>query len=151
MANKVNAFNGSELLVRIGDGASPETFTHPCIINTNRGIEFTANMTESTVPYCPPDDNLPAWVDRVGDGLSATITGAGIAHTSDIEDFSDWFVLQLTKNLQVAIASTFANDGYWEGAGVLQRFAIVGPSRREKSTFDCTILSTGAWKWHQTT
>jgi hypothetical protein len=29
---------GEQLLIQIGDGGSPETFTHSCLINTTRGI-----------------------------------------------------------------------------------------------------------------
>jgi hypothetical protein len=76
MPTRVAAINSSKLLIAISNGASPEVFSHPCMINTNRGIAFTSNPTEVLIPYCPPDEDLAGWIEREGDGLSATVTGA---------------------------------------------------------------------------
>jgi len=36
----VGIIEGEKLLIQIGDGATTEVFTHPCLINTTRGITF---------------------------------------------------------------------------------------------------------------
>lgn len=148
MATLANAINGSKLHVRLGDGATSELFVHPCTINTNRGIEFSSSPVETQVPYCPPDEELPGWIERAIDGLTASITGAGILDTGDLDTFWNWFTAGTSKNIHVEVDTTGAlGGGYWSGAAVLSGFTVTGPGRREKTTFECTILSDGVWSW----
>ena len=148
MPTLVKAINSSKLIVRVGDGASPEVFTQYCLINTSRGIDFTSSPTESLIPYCPPDEDLPGWVDREVDRLSASITGAGILDTASKGFFNDWFKSGLSRNLQVALnVPAVDGGGYWFGAGILTSFRVAGPGRREKATADLTIMSDGPWDW----
>lgn len=147
MPTKVAAINSSKLLIAISDENSPETFSHPCMINTERGIEFTSSATETLLPYCPPDEDLPGWIEREGDSLSASITGTGVydARLNDHELFSDWFMLQLSKKVRVIIGDL----GYYEGNWLLTSFRITGPGRRDKVQFSCTMQSDGQigpWK-----
>lgn len=144
MPTRVNAMNGSQLKLRFSNGDSPQTFSQWCIINTERGIEFTTRVIESTVPYCPPDEEVPAWVDRETDDLSASITGSGILDLSSLPDVWDWYESGDSKNIQVVYAND-VSSGRWVGAGVLTSFKVTGPQRREKATFDCTIMSDGVW------
>jgi hypothetical protein len=146
MPTQVAAINSSKLLIRLGDGDSPEVFSHPCMINTERGITFSSAPTESLVPYCPPDEDLPGWIEREGDALTASITGAGIfnAELTDIEQFIDWYEGQTSKNLQVVVNTL----GYYTGAWVLTEYTINGPGRREKVTFNATIMSDGPITWN---
>jgi hypothetical protein len=149
MPTRVAAINSSKLLIAISNGASPEVFSHPCMINTNRGIAFTSNPTEVLIPYCPPDEDLAGWIEREGDGLSATVTGAGVfdAVLLDIELFHDWFTLQLSKHIHVIIDTR----GYWDGNFLCTAFSENGPGRRQKVEFDGTFMSDGPLSWHATT
>lgn len=154
MPTIVSHLNSSKLLIQLGDGASPETFAHPCMINTARGIEFSSSPSESMVPYCPPDEDLPAWVDREIDALTAAINGAGIFDSLSHDIFRVWYLSGASKNIRVKLDLTVAGDspfsaeaGYYQGAWVLQGFSITGPGRREKVTFDCSILSDGPITW----
>lgn len=149
MPTKVNSINTSKLLVAISNGNSPETFSHPCMINTNRGIQFSSNATETVVPYCPPDEDLAGWIEREGDTLSAAISGAGVFDSAedDFETFNDWYMAQESKHVHVIIGALGYYDGYW----LLTAFGINGPGRREKVQFDCSMLSDGPLTWHRTT
>lgn len=148
MATPVKFINGSKLLVRLGDGGSPEQFVHPCLINTTRGIEFGSSPNETLVPFCPPDQEEPGWVDRDIDGLTATINGAGVLDTASLDVIWDWYSSALSKNVHVEIVAAGADGGgYFYGAAVLTGFTIGGPGRREKTTFECTIMSDGQWQW----
>lgn len=148
MPTAIRTINSSKLLIRLGDGASPEQFVHPCMINTARGIEFGSSPTESVVPFCPPDEDLPGWVEREIDAKTASVTGAGILHTPDIDIFWNWYDSGASKNLQVFVDVTGSfGGGYWAGAAVLTGFSVSGAGRREKATFESTILSDGAWAW----
>lgn len=142
----VKTLNGEKLLVQIGDGASPETFTHDCLINTERGIAFSAETQEFIVPDClAPED--PAWKEVTKDGLSATISGAGMLHTSSVEDWFNWFKSPDTKNCRVRVDVAGADGGgYWEGAFHLTALEITG-DRKQKSTVSVTLVSNGAVTW----
>jgi predicted secreted protein len=139
--------NGSKLLIKLGDGGSPETFTAYCVINSNREINFGSSPIKSLIPDC---DNLdaPAWEETLIEGLNAAITGAGMLDTASLDTFRTWFFSGAAKNLQVWNAVAQADGGgYYSGAAVLTSFQETGPERRQKVTFQCTINSTGPWTW----
>jgi hypothetical protein len=148
MATRVKTANGRLLRVKIGNGATPETFSETCLINTSRGIEFSGSPIENLIPYCDNSEDLPGWMEREMDGLSATITGAGILDTPSLEAFWDWFKSGASKNIQVWIdVATADGGGYYSGAALLTRYGVTGESQRARSTFDATIASDGPWTW----
>lgn len=138
--------NGTKLLVQLGDGEVSESFWQWCLINAERGIEFTNTSSDQIIPDCTsPDD--PAWVTRTVDGLSASVTGAGILDTDSLSLMWDWFESGLPKNIRVRIDALLADGGgYWGFACVLTSFSVTG-ARNEKATFDCTIMSDGPVTW----
>ena len=146
MAGEMKTLNGEKLLVQIGDGATPETFAHDCLINTERGIQFSADMQEFIIPNClTPAD--PAWKETLKDGLSATINGAGMVHTSSLESFFNWFTSSSTKNVRVKVDVAGSDGGgYWAGAFHLSAFDVTG-TRKDKSTASITLVSSGAITW----
>jgi hypothetical protein len=72
----VGIIEGEKLLIQIGDGGGPEVFSHPCLINTSRGIAFTTNVTETEVRDCVTP-SAPAKIVRKAKSIDFTITGAG--------------------------------------------------------------------------
>ncbi|MBA3576184.1 MAG: hypothetical protein H0W39_01010 [Sphingomonas sp.] len=143
----VKTINGTQILVQIGNGASPEVFVADCLINAERGIAFQSDTNEFIVPDCTnPDD--PAWKETTKDGLSASISGGGMLHTSSISDWHDWFIDKDTKNVRVLLNSvTLANGGgHWAGAFHLTGFEITG-NRNEKATVSVTLISSGVVTW----
>jgi predicted secreted protein len=115
---------GPQLYIKVGDGASsPETFTHPCLINTKRGISFTSTTNKVIVPDCDnPDD--PAWSEAIKDALSASIDGAGTLDNKaeTITFYDSWFRDKDTRNVQVWLGTV----GYWVGAFHLTGWDITG-------------------------
>lgn len=148
MATPVAAISTTALLIAISNGDSPETFTHPCMINTNRGIQFSSSPIETLLPFCDLPD-LPGFVDREIDSLTAQITGAGVLDVTKtgIELFWDWYLDGLSKHLHVIIGDL----GFWDGHFVCSAFSAVGPARRQKANFDCTLLSDGPIAWQIST
>lgn len=138
---------GKSLLIQVGDGAGPEVFAHPCLINSDRGIVFTAETNETRVPDCD-DPELIAWVNREKVSLSATINGSGTLHTADVEDFSDWFESESTKNMRVKLNGVvLANGGgHWAGAFHLVSFEVTG-SLGELVQCSMSFASSGAVPW----
>ncbi|SHF05429.1 Phage tail tube protein [Kaistia soli DSM 19436] len=142
----VKTINGQKLLVQIGNGADPEVFAVDCLINTERGIQFSSDSNEFVVADCE-DPDAPAWKERTKDGLSATISGAGMLHTSSIETWFDWFASPDTKNARVKVDVPGASGGgYWQGAFHLTAFEITG-NRNDKATVSVTLESSGVVTW----
>lgn len=142
----VKVMNGEKLLVQIGDGAGPEVFAHDCLINTDRGIQFSSDITQEITPTCDtPED--PAWKVTEKDGLSATVTGAGKLHTSSVETWFTWFKANATKNVRIKVDVTAGNGGgYWAGAFHLTAMEIAG-TRKGKATVSVTLVSSGPLTW----
>jgi hypothetical protein len=138
---------GSKLLVKIGDGASPEVFTADCLINTSRGIQFQSDTNEFIMPDCyNPDD--PAWKSVTKDGLSATISGAGMLYTASVADWYEWFAGDDAKNIQFTLNVPLASGGgYWAGAFKLTSFEVTSDGNKEQSTCTVTLVSDGPVTW----
>lgn len=134
---------GSRLLIKIGDGADPEVFTHPCSINAERGIEFSAEMTTTNVPDCD-DPEAAQWTGREKKGKSATITGQGVLNASDQDLYFEWFDSEDTKNVKVADTISGASGGrIYTGAFHLTRFRKTG-TVGDKVQVEITLESDGA-------
>lgn len=130
---------GTQLYIKIGDGASPETFTHPCLINAERGFVLRSTTNDIVVPDCTnPDD--PAWRQLVKDALSAGVTGAGILDNVllTIQSYTTWWKQDVAKNVQVWLGTV----GYWEVALKLTEWEITG-ERGNKITSNLTLESDG--------
>lgn len=143
----VKTMNGTKLLVQIGDGASPtEAFAADCLINTERGIVFSSDISEFIVPDCD-DPDAPAWKETTKDGLSAAVSGSGMLHTASVSDWFDWLKSASTKNVRVKVDVTAGNGGgYWSGAFHLSQFEITG-NRNEKAQVSVSLVSSGALTW----
>lgn len=143
----VKALNGKLLLVQISDGDDPPVFAHDCLINTDRGIAFASETNREVIPDC---DNVtdPDWSEIHKDSLSATITGAGMLHTSSVDTWFDWYTSNDAKDVRVLLSGvSLANGGgHWAGQFKLTSWEING-SRNEKSTSSVTLESHGALTW----
>lgn len=135
---KPATIKGTEVYIKIGNGADPEVFTHPCLINTQRGIQFQSNGTDVEVPDCD-DPSAPAWTDHEKTGLSATITGAGKLDTTSILTYDTWFRGNDAKNVQVWCAA----KGYWQGGYKLTDFQVTGDRNGDKAEVSLSLKSHG--------
>lgn len=138
---QVETFNGSKILVKIGDGGSPETFAHPCLINTSRSVQGSVTTVDSVVPDCS-DPDAPAWIEREKDSISYTISGEGLMNRADIGDYLAWLKSADPKNVQVVIADGLSGAQVLSGAFHLTEFQISG-TRKEKATCSITLVSDG--------
>lgn len=147
MTNPVPRVTGSKLLVQIGDGASPEVFTHDCLINTKRGIQFSSETNEFIMPDCDnPDD--PAWKSVSKDGLSAQISGAGMLYTSSVATWFAWLIGDIGKNVRFNLnVGAPAGGGYWAGSFKLTQFEVTSDGNKDESTCSVTLVSDGVVTW----
>jgi predicted secreted protein len=117
----INKLRGTQVYIKVGDGATPETFTHPCLINTKRGVKFTNTLNKQIVPDCNnPDD--PAWQAVIKDALTCAISGAGMLDTAAVASYDAWFRSSTGKNVQVWLGAL----GYWQGSFQLSDFEVSG-------------------------
>jgi hypothetical protein len=144
---QAKTLKGKSLLIKISDGATPAVYSHPCLINSDRGIVFAGEANETNVPDCA-DPELLSWVEREMVSKSATLNGAGTLNTPDVEEFFDWFNGGSEKAIRVELAGvTGANGGgYWQGNFLLTNFEITG-SLGQKAQCSLTLQSTGAVTW----
>lgn len=136
----ITKLKGTALYIKIGNAASPEVFTHPCLINTKRGIKFTSKTNEVIIPDCDnPDD--PAWTTAIKDGLKATIDGAGMIDNvlATIQFYDLWYRDPDPKNVQVWLGTV----GRWPGAFHLTNWDITG-ERNNYAEVSLTLESDGA-------
>jgi len=143
----VKAMNGTSLLIQIGNGLSPETFAHDCLINTERGISFASETNRQVIPDCDTPDS-PAWSVVNKDSFSATITGAGMLHTASVKTWDAWFGSDNGKNVRVLLngVSLANGGGYWSGSFKLTGWEVTG-TRNEKATVSVTLESDGPVTW----
>lgn len=132
-----STIKGTQLYIKVGDGASPEVFTHPCLINSERGVTFRSATNDIIVPDCAtPDD--PAFRQLVKDALSAGVTGAGVLDTTSIATYDTWWRGDTAKNVQVWLGTV----GYWEMPMKLTEWEVTG-ERNNKAQVSLTLESDG--------
>jgi len=133
---------GVKLLIKVGNGASPEVFATYCTINAARGITFSADTNDQIIPDCENPDAV-AWVGREKVSLSSTISGAGMLNTPDVETFFNWLASEETKNVEVVVDVPSADGGVvFTGAYHLTSFEITG-DRGAKMEASIELVSDG--------
>lgn len=133
---------GVKLLLKVGDGASPEVFNTYCSINADRGITFTAGMNESEVIDCADLEKV-AWVLREKTNLSCTFSGGGTVNTPDVEDFFEFLADIDSRNAKIVVDVPSADGGViFSGRFHCNEFSITG-NRGEKMQASVSFASDG--------
>ena len=143
---KPTTFPFKDMLILIGDGATPtEAFTAPCGL-VSKNFELSANSNEVQVPDCD-DPDAPAWIERVVATMTGTISGNGVMAKESFDLWRDWALQGVTKNARVQIVGT--GMGYYGGAFILSSFAI-SADLGDKVQVDVTLDSDGQIQWTAT-
>lgn len=138
MATKPN-FSGRKLLIRVGNGASPEVFSVKCSFNGDRAISFSSSSTDETDIDCD-DPTAVAYTVTVVDSLSVEVSGGGRVKADEVPFFFDWWRSGEPKNAQVAIDAV---DGVeFEGQLLLLNWSVNG-GETGSATSDMTMKFTG--------
>lgn len=137
MATQPN-FSGRKLLIRVGNGASPEVFSIRCSFNGDRAISFEAATTDEMDIDCDNPEAVGWMVSQV-DSLSATVSGAGRVKAPDVPFFFNWFESGEPRNAEIDVddgAVTFA------GQLLLTNFTVNG-GETGSATADMAMRFTG--------
>lgn len=138
----VNHTRGVKLVLKVGDGASPEVFTALCSINAERGVTFNAQTNDQTIPDCTDPDAM-AWVSREVETLSLDVTGGGMLDKGNVKTMWDWWQSGDSRNCKVILDDdTAANVITWTGAFKLPTFDLTG-NRGEKVQTSLSLSSDG--------
>lgn len=116
----INPVLGAKVLVKVGDGAQPEVFAHPAVINTSRAITGTVNVeTDELVDLA--DQEAIAQTARRARSIDWKIDGAGLIDDEDTLEWLQWVGAGTSKNIIVT-------DGNFKISGpfILTSFSITG-------------------------
>jgi predicted secreted protein len=141
-----DTIRGNQILINVGDGADPEVFAHPCLINTSRGISFTTQNNQVIIPDCSnPSD--PAWTQTIKESMSAAINGAGTLNVPDVETYFNWLKSPNSKNVQAVVGTVSpVLGGYFAAAFDLTEFEITG-DRGGLAEVSLSMASNGVVTW----
>lgn len=138
----VNYTRGVKLVLKVGDGESPEVFTALCTINAERGISFDGQFRDEQIPDCSNPD-LVSWISREAESLSVGVTGGGMSAKEDVHTLWTWWSSGDSKNCQIILDDdTAGNVITWEGAFKLTQFEMSG-NRGEKVASTVSLASDG--------
>lgn len=137
--------SSAKLLILIGDGAEPEVFAAPCGL-TSRGINFSKETNDVTVPDCD-DPDLPAWTERVVSALSGTVSGSGVLAMEALETWREFFFSTEARNCRIRLDTTLANNGgHFEGRFHCTSFNVTGDIG-EKIQVEIELQNDGEIVW----
>jgi hypothetical protein len=142
----VGIIEGEKLLILIGNGATTEVFTHPCLINMARSLSFVTNMTETEVPDCD-NPSEPAKIVRKAKSIDFTISGTGKVDKTSVFAYIEWLQSAAPKNAKIRQNETGANGG-WEGTGklLLKDFDVSG-DRGDYQEVTLTLVPASTFTW----
>lgn len=133
----------SKLKVRIGDGASTESFSTPCGLNA-RALQRTKTLNEIDIPDCD-DEDAPAWIGREVKSLDWKVTGEGVLAAEALPLWEAMFEAGESRNVQIEILTVgVANDTISKiGRAHLSSYEISG-NRGEKVGVTIELTGDGA-------
>lgn len=140
--NPVKHAHGTQLLIMVGDGATPEVFKAFCTVNAARNVVGEVSTNDFNIPDC---DNMEAvgWLVREKVALQYTAQGAGILNTPDVQEFADWLVEPNPRHCQIIVDVPAADGGViFDGNFHLTHFEITG-NRGGKMEATVNIISDG--------
>ena len=131
---------GHQLLIQIGNGASPEVFAHPNVINTTRGLTLTLE-TEADDLVDFADISGPAGKFRRAKSKDLKIDGAGMMSAADTFAWIERADGGLPFNIKVT-------DGNWIGTGaVLCTSLQMSADRTKPGENQITLEQASPFSW----
>lgn len=126
----------SEVIIKVGDAASPEAFAAKAMINLDRSLSINHNYEEDELPDTDtPTD--PHSIVRYLRSVDFAVSGSGKVHAGDLDEFMDWAHAGTLKNCEIHIGPT-SSGRYLAGAFYCQ-FEVSGSVKRNA---ECTITLT---------
>ncbi|HEY1750321.1 MAG TPA: hypothetical protein VGG29_03605 [Caulobacteraceae bacterium] len=126
---------GEQIILLIGNGATPEVFSHSASINTTRGFTGSAKFSSTDVA----DDTNPSAAAKTVRAIQSTdlsFDGAGTADGPSSLNMLQWSQgVNPQRNCKIVFNLSGANGGFTISVPlVCESFAITGAAR-DKATF----------------
>jgi len=142
MATVQNA-PGEQLVLQLGNGATPEVFTATCTINTTRTLDLTAIASVTELADCVTPSN-PAITYRQIKSYDIKVSGSGIADAPSILALIQWWQGGAQKNCKVVQNRTGAQGGFTITAPFVVTSLQIAGARGDMQTFTGTFELAGA-------
>jgi hypothetical protein len=137
--------SASKLLLKLGDGASPEVFAAPCGITT-KAFNFASAVSEIDLVDCDDPDAV-GWVGNEKRNSSLSVTANGVLDTTVLDTYWDFYRSVDARNVQMQLnVASGVGGGHWEGAMHLIGFNVTG-THGEKVLVDLSMVSDGEVQW----
>lgn len=136
MANK-----GRLLLLKVGDGNSPETYLTPCGFKA-RSFTINNNLVDTSRPDCQSPGGIVRYTGMYGI-QTLTFSGSGTSEDSATNlRLKDAARNQTDLNCQIVVP----DEGVYEGAVLIGSMEYSGDTEGEME-FSCDITFTGGWTY----
>lgn len=139
---KPTVLPGTDLLLLVGDGSSPEVFGEPCGLTT-KSFDLAASTNTNLIPDCT-NPSAPAWESTDVSGLSCSGAGNGLMAVESFNKWNGWFLSAQAKNMQIKL--DHPDLGHYAGAFILTSFKLSG-ARGNKVLVDVAFKSDGEVIW----
>lgn len=133
-------FAGTKLLLKVGNGATPEVFAEPCGLTT-KSFDRTAATNTNLVPDCD-NPEAPAWESTDVSSLSCSLSGSGLLARESFDTWNEWFESAEGRNMQIWLGSL----GYFTGSFKLTGFKLSG-QRGNKIQAEISAKADGVVTW----
>lgn len=114
---------GTKLLVKLGNGATPEVFTAPCALAT-KAFNRSSSTNEFNVADCD-DPDAPVWTERVKGAITAGVSGSGTLAKESLDMYEAFFEEVDPRNIQITIDYAVGPRTY-QGKFVMTTLNITG-------------------------
>lgn len=126
----LNDVTSEQFLIQVGDGATSETFAHPCLINTGRSLRKSATTVTREVPDCD-SPSTPYTTKRTTQATDSSIGGEGLVHETSVKTYYD--MVGTAKNIKVRVGSV-TGALILTGSYILETFEVTGGKLGEAVT-----------------
>lgn len=140
----VNNAPGEQLLLLVGNGATPEVFTALCTINTTRSLDLTVKASATEIADCTTPSN-PAYMVRQAQSIDLKFTGNGIADAPSVATtLIPWWQNGSVKNCKLQQNRSSVNGGFTITAPLIMTSLQLQGARGDQQTFTGSFELAGA-------
>ncbi len=139
MATSTVSYN--EVLIAV-DPAGGTAYAHPCLINQEKSVVFTLNLSEDIVPDCDNPAN-PAQVFRHADSVDLTISGTGKVHVTDVKTYADLLAAGTAIPAQLRIGGDSVTGAIEVSVDVYIQSMTVSATRPNTAEIDISLAANG--------
>jgi hypothetical protein len=137
-ANPVQNVSGEHLLLLLGDGKGPETFTASATINTTRSLDISVKASTTEIADTE-NPSLPANTVRQAVSTDLKFTGAGVADAPSYLQIANWTNSGQILDARIMLGLTGAQGGFTATGKLLITSCNLSGAARESATFTATF------------